>query len=534
VTVLVGTMQLPVPQDADQVRAYLNGTIADGGLWTGLTRASDHDHTGGLNGKPISVASIPNGSITTAKLDPSVLLPYALVDGSKPFTGQVALNGDAIIRNTLYFGAKPAGAADVTVARTGAGALRVDNNLGVGVNPAAWGPSYRSLHIGNVGSLAADSTAQNVILGENYYFDGTNNRALTANAAALVSVALGQVQVMTAPAVAAGATQTFKTRLTVNPAGALIVNSPGVTWGGTDTLSRISMGAGAVLTAPDNAQHFNIYTNTTYDGTNVTPVVSGSGYPTQLHMNGLQGGFVVFISNVPVNPGDITPFIQSFTVDANRSVTINNKGGTPTITNASGDIRIVSAQFVNFSALGADRWQVQHGGLYPVTDNSYVFGGGVNRATAVYAVNGAIQTSVASMKEAFAPLDPAACVQAVLETDWVSFSYLPPAYVEPTEPTEKSLARAMVEGVAGVEPMETVPWTATLEATKAGYAKMVKDTEPARHQKGYVLQSPDHKTHDLFGLSDRQSANASSDLAVVACALQDALKRIATLEGARA
>jgi hypothetical protein len=138
VTVLVGTMQLPVPQDADRVRDYLNGTIADGGLWTGLTRASNHDHTGGLNGAPISIASIPDGSITTSKLDPSVLLPYALTDGTKPFTGQVTMQADLILRDTLYLGVQGAATPpDVQMARTAPGRFEFAST-GTGVAWATW------------------------------------------------------------------------------------------------------------------------------------------------------------------------------------------------------------------------------------------------------------------------------------------------------------------------------------------------------------------------------------------------------------
>ena len=99
-----GVMQVPAGEDGDSNRRYLNGTLPDGGLWTALRRSSDHDHTGALNGAPISVASLPDGSITIDKLDPAVLLPYALVDGSKPFTGQVTMEADAIVRDTVYFG----------------------------------------------------------------------------------------------------------------------------------------------------------------------------------------------------------------------------------------------------------------------------------------------------------------------------------------------------------------------------------------------------------------------------------------------
>ena len=103
-TVALGVMQVPAGEDGDSNRRYLNGTLPDGGLWTALRRLSDHDHTGALNGAPISVASLPDGSITIDKLDPAIFAPYALVDGSKPFTGQVTMEADATVRDALYFG----------------------------------------------------------------------------------------------------------------------------------------------------------------------------------------------------------------------------------------------------------------------------------------------------------------------------------------------------------------------------------------------------------------------------------------------
>ena len=59
---------------------------------------------------------------------------------------------------------------------------------------------------------------------------------------------------------------------------------------------------------------------------------------------------------------------------------------------------------------------------------------------------------------------------------------------------------------------------------------MLVETAPARSQRGYVLGSDQYKTADLFGLSDRASASVGSDLAVVACALQQALRDIADLK----
>ena len=49
--VQVGVMELPVTEDPDDIQTYMNGEHLSGGLWTALTRASNHDHSGGLSGR---------------------------------------------------------------------------------------------------------------------------------------------------------------------------------------------------------------------------------------------------------------------------------------------------------------------------------------------------------------------------------------------------------------------------------------------------------------------------------------------------
>lgn len=430
-TVALGVMQLPVTQDADRVRDYLNGTIAGGGLWTALTRSSNHDHTGGVNGTPLSIAAIPDGSITTAKLDPAVLLPYALVDGSKPFTGQVALNGDAIVRNTLYFGAKPAGVADATLARTGAGALRVDTNLGVGVTPAAWGATLRALQTGGVGAVWSGSDVSGAgaaYLSVNTYHDGTNFRGIgTSGGASTLALQQGGLAYANAPAVAAGATQTFAQRLVVGATGTL-------------TLS------------PDAGQ----------DGLKVS--VTGGGLVT-------------------LGPGLM----------------------------AAPSGRVASANYL----------ELQSGAAYilPSTDNTNHLGGPSNRFIDMYAVVGSINTCHVSMKRDFALLDPAACVAAVTGTDWLSF-----AYIDPMPPE-------LVSATDGETPEQAAEREQRDADALAAHQRRLADTADSRKSKGYVLESPDYRVSDLFGMADRKSGQATADLAVVACALQDALRRLAVLEG---
>jgi hypothetical protein len=414
VTVALGIMQLPAPQDGDSIRRYETGTLPDGGMWTALTRASNHDHTGGLNGKPISVASIPDGSITTAKLDPSVLAPYALTDASKPFTGQLTMNADAIVRDHLYFGAKPAGVADVTLQRTGAGALRVDTNLGVGVNPAAWHSTLRAINFATGAAVWSDTSGTQATLSANTVLDATAAyKSSVTGPASMVQLTNGTVTAQTAPSVAAGAAQTFTTRAQINATGTLTL-TPDATANALVYPGRLALGEGA----------------------------------------GVNGR------------------IQAL--------------------GASAALEIVAASTM------------------PWTDNFESLGGGSNRWTTVYAVNGTIQTSSTDLKTDITPLDPAACAQAVLDTDWVAFEYTPP----PLTPGP---------------PDETVA-----QSTKrvSAHSRMVQETAFARKQNGYVLNSPSHRTSALFGLSDRKSASPQADLGVVACALQDALHRIAALEGA--
>lgn len=456
-TVLVGVMQLPVPQDADQVRAYLNGTIADGGLWTGLSRASDHDHTGGLNGKPISVASIPDGSITTGKLDPSVLLPYALVDGSKPFTGQVALNGDAIVRNTLYFGAKPAGAADVTVARTGAGALRLDAHLGVGVNvplSPAPNPVYASVHVGATGSIRGytGADADVIYLASNTYLSGANEVAMRNAPAVRVGAEGGEFIVRTYAAVAAGATQTPVVRARI---------------GTTGTLTLVS--ANPALVA---------------------------------------GGDIVSDSDLARNIGSVSNrFANVYSTNVSAGTGAN--------------------LFLNGPA----------GYVLPINDNGIASGHPTFRWVAVYAVNGTIQTSSAELKQDITPLDPAACYEAAKTVRWYDFRYQPPAYTEPEPPPDIAYDASDSNEVRAEKKAQR---DTLIDESRAAHARMLVETAPTRHQRGFVFP-PAGETKDdlgemippvpdLFGLDDRESTTPQADLATLGCAMQEIIRRLEALE----
>jgi len=616
--VQLGQMQLPAPQDPDPSDDYFNGTISGGGLWTALTRASDHDHTGGVNGKPISVAGIPDGSITTAKLDPSVLLPYALVDGSKPFTGQVTMNADALIRNTLYFGAKPAGAGDVSLARMAAGRLRL-TGVGSGANTTLEVQSTGNASPARFGQFGAASPR--VEWSANTYYDGTNwQRDDTGKGSILLQSLDGGATLNIFKAVAGTGAIAFGTPIFgIDGAGNVgLATVPGA-W--RNDLRAFQIGGAAIWAQPPNG-HLWLSTNGVLDNVGYKAIAAGEvGYLR------LSGGMMEWTTAPTTTAGAAVSPTVHFRVDVAGNTQVIGTGGAGQIridapdnvdtsymqlifgragvTNrwrigeniaggsignfdvydearslapfriakTTGDVSINPAQAtVNGTGLHINRGFgsaaklflgyvtspgnamlgfFDNGGTTQMVISSAIFGGGAgdiviasygaqfrpvddatrncgtsaNRWAAVYSSGGVITSSTYDLKEDFAPLDPAVCAEAVLGTDWLDFTYRAPTVDQingPSEiPPEGDLATPKERAAIDKQRLESS-------------ARVIAEGAVARRQKGYVLQSPDHKVHDLFGLIDRKSASPGSDLAVVACALQDVLRRLAALEGAPA
>lgn len=186
---------------------------------------------------------------------------------------------------------------------------------------------------------------------------------------------------------------------------------------------------------------------------------------------------------------------------------------------------------VSFIPVGGAPAITAGGQVRPSPDNVHSCGAVTNRWTAVYAVNGTIQTSSVSMKQDIAALDPAACVQAILDTDWVSFSYLPPPFVAPEPPAEIAYDAADSNEVKAEKKDKRDKQE---EEARKAHARMVIETRHARKQNGYVLGSSEYRVSELFGLGDRESVSPQSDFAVLSCALQGAIleyrEKIADLE----
>src|SRR5262245_1942362 len=122
--------------------------------------------------------------------------------------------GDTFTRTQLSAGGVlslgPGTAAlDTTLQRTGVGLLRVDNHLGVGVTPAAWGSGQRALQLGGAAALYGNSAGEAVALLNNAYFDGTTFRTLLTGASSWVAQTAGTFQFSNAPSAAAGTAVTL-------------------------------------------------------------------------------------------------------------------------------------------------------------------------------------------------------------------------------------------------------------------------------------------------------------------------------------
>jgi hypothetical protein len=154
----------------------------------------------------------------------------------------------------------------------------------------------------------------------------------------------------------------------------------------------------------------------------------------------------------------------------------------------------------------------------PGADAAWTFGDSGHRWTQVWATSGVVSASFYGLKRDFCPLDPEECAEAVLETDWVSFEYKPPQPPAMLPVPEDATDEVREQFIAN-------------HAVNVANHNAIADAHAfARRQNGYVLQSYKHKTHELFGLSDRKHAIPNSDLAIVACALQQALREIADLK----
>jgi len=140
--------------------------------------------------------------------------------------------------NNIWYGAASgtAGGIATLVER-----MRLDasGNLGLGVTPSAWGASGKVLQI--TGNTALYSNNGASVLGNNFFYNGTNNLYYSSSYATLYSqTATGQHQWFTAPSGTAGNAITFTQAMTLDASGNLGIGTTAPTLNATGTFTHIN------------------------------------------------------------------------------------------------------------------------------------------------------------------------------------------------------------------------------------------------------------------------------------------------------
>lgn len=388
---------LPMGLGPDNASAYLKGTIAGGGLWHALQVLDDAVLQGSVN-------TLNDVTLTSPNIGAAEWTDAQHTHASAATAGSTLGPGTTLSTPTLQTpavsGVMTFG-GDATLQRTSAGALRVATNLGVGVAPAAWHSARNALQVGGAGAHYGNVGGAGSRLSDNTYLDAAPvSRALVTGTAVLLDLnnaVAGGLAVQNAPSVAAGATQTFTTRLSLAATGTLTLTPDA-------GQQALSVPSGAALASP---------------------------------------------GNLFVDPG------------------------------------------TNF--------------FVPRGDGAVNNGSSGNKWASVWTTGGVVSGSAAELKEDLTPLDPAAALQAVLNTDPVTFTYTAPAptaaqYELPDDPEEAE--QVLHERLVNAPLMEA-----------------------ARSQAGFVLASPDYATDPLFETGAGQS-NAANSAGVLLAALHEIDRRL--------
>jgi hypothetical protein len=479
---------------------------------------SNHDHT---NGKGLAMGRLRSGLAAnrpaagqagnvyfstdtgTFNADTGTAWVQFLTSG-----GQATVTGwtliDPIIRDTLQFGPEGSGTIDASITRTAANSFQVNNLLGVRVAPGAWRTDLAAIQYGTTAAVMCDTAAgiANYLLSNVLW--GTTRKAIVANTGAILQFdGTSGLLFLTAPSVAAGADQTFTTRTQIAPNGTLTL-TPAT---GQPPLV-MSMDAGGNSFKVQSAFTNQVWLqNDRSDGIFVANTGASGQY------NWAFGAFAAGTVKMRLgNNGDLIVYPDSGTPGTGQGFKGGSNGLIVGPINPSGVGHLSLETGIGGGYAGNIYFTARGGTVSPSSDGANTLGGPSARWGQIYSTVASISTSHVSLKQDFAPLDSAACVGAVLETDWLSFEYKPTPPVLPDIPEDDPLRDDKIASYRTV------------------YEEQLAANASARKQKGYVLGSEEYHTADLFGQDDRYSASTHADLAVVACALQDALRRLAALE----
>jgi hypothetical protein len=155
-----------------------------------------------------------------------------------------AITNDGDTNTGIFFPA----ADTIAFAEGGAEAMRIDSsgNVGIGVTPSAWSGSVKAMQIGAGGSLMG--AGADLYLGNNYYFNGSNNIYISNGTATQYAMSGGQHKFYTASSGTAGNAISFTQAMTLDSSGNLLVGTTTASGKLTSVTASTTTAAGYFIT----------------------------------------------------------------------------------------------------------------------------------------------------------------------------------------------------------------------------------------------------------------------------------------------
>jgi hypothetical protein len=199
-----------------------------------------------------------------------------------------------------------------------------NGNLGLGVTPSAWTSTWRAIQLpgGSIYSNAGGTTGQ-IAIGQNWYYDGTQNRYINSAAASDYYQYAGEHRWFNAPSGTAGNAISFTQAMTLNASGQLLI-------GTTSAQSGTRLQVAGFLDVWSSA---NTLLRLNHDGTRgIIETFTGGGYaPTSINPNGgnvligttTDAGYKLDVSGT----ARITSNLLAQKVQVGTAATINDAAG---------------------------------------------------------------------------------------------------------------------------------------------------------------------------------------------------------------
>lgn len=209
----------------------------------------------------------------------------------------------SMVAGVHSFDVAASGSANASITWTTAVTINNAGNLGIGIAPSAWGTGTAAVEAKYAGNAVSSLAASNAVFSSNAYFDGTNWKYGTTNAASHYQQTAGAHVWKQAASGTAGNTITWTTPLQIDANGNVLINGASQHWSDKVTVGPSANGSVAALNTPKAWCRFN--------GTSAGPITPLAAYN---------------VASITKNgTGDYTLNFTNAMADANYSAVITSR-----------------------------------------------------------------------------------------------------------------------------------------------------------------------------------------------------------------